>query len=80
LFIYFIHARQISILSVLPQTRSPRDYAAIFHHGGFTSRAKDWTLVYSEIFATKTEALKKEKELKGWKNRDRIKELIKKTE
>jgi len=37
-------------------------------------------LVYSEIFATKTEALKKEKELKGWKNRDRIKELIKKTE
>jgi len=50
------------------------------NHGGLTSRAKDWILVYSEIFATKTEALKREKELKGWKNRDRIKELIKKTE
>ena len=49
-------------------------------HGGFTSRAKDWALVYSEIFDTRTEALKREKELKGWKNRNRIKELIKKAE
>ena len=26
------------------------------NHGGFTSRANDWVLVYSEIFDTKAEA------------------------
>jgi len=37
-------------------------------------------LVYSEIFDTKTAALKRERELKDWKSRNRIKELIKKAE
>jgi putative endonuclease len=34
------------------------------NHKGFTSRAKDWLLVYSEVFDTKTEALKKRKRIK----------------
>jgi putative endonuclease len=50
------------------------------NHRGFTSRAKDWVLVYSEIFNTKTEALKRERELKGWKSKNKIKELIEKAE
>ena len=50
------------------------------NHRGFTSRAKDWALVYSEIFNTQTEALRRERELKSWKSRDRIRELIKKAE
>jgi len=32
--------------------------------------AKDWTLVYSEIFDTKTAAPKRERELKDWKSRN----------
>ena len=50
------------------------------NHKGFTSRAKDWLLVYSEVFDTKAEALKRERELKGWNSRDRVRELIKKAE
>jgi putative endonuclease len=49
------------------------------NHGGFTSRAKDWTLVFQRS-SIQTEALKREKELKGWKNRIRIEELINKPE
>jgi len=47
------------------------------NHKGFTSRAKDWVLVYSKVFETKLEALKREKELKNWKSRNKIEQLIK---
>ena len=41
----------------------------------FTSSAKDWELVYSTFFATKTEALKEEKRLKK-RNRASIDRLV----
>lgn len=47
-------------------------------HKGFTSKAKDWTIKYVESFELKSEALKREKTLKRWKNRSRIEELINK--
>ena len=45
-------------------------------HKGFTARAKDWVLVYQESFENKTDALKREKEIKKWKSAERIKLLI----
>ena len=45
----------------------------------FTSTGKPWVLVYKEEFDTKTEALKREIQLKKWKNRERIKSLISKS-
>ena len=45
-------------------------------HSGFTSRAKDWKLVYSEIFPQKSDASMRERELKGWKSSSRIRALI----
>jgi putative endonuclease len=47
------------------------------NHKGFSSRAKDWILVYSETFNNKSEALRREKEIKCWKSRVKIQELIK---
>ena len=44
----------------------------------FTSTGKPWMLVYKEVFNTKTEALKRESQLKKWKNRERIESLISK--
>src|SRR6478735_10491063 len=58
-------------------TISERLRRHLSNHKGFTSRAKDWLLVYSEAFDTKTEALIREGELKSWKSKDRIRELIK---
>jgi putative endonuclease len=45
-------------------------------HKGFTAKAKDWKVVHTEIFSTKTEAMKREKQLKSWRSHIRIKELI----
>ena len=43
---------------------------------GFTSIGKPWKIKYFETFETKTEALKRETQLKNWKNRTALEELI----
>ena len=43
---------------------------------GFTSTGKPWILKYSESFVEKTYALKREMQLKSWKSRKLIEELI----
>ena len=47
-------------------------------HTGFTSKAKDWKICLIEIYPDRKEALKRERQLKGWKNRTRIESLINK--
>jgi len=44
---------------------------------GFSNAGRPWKLVYSERFVTKKEAMSREKQIKRWKNRQRIDELIK---
>jgi putative endonuclease len=46
------------------------------NHRGFTSKAKDWQVVYSERFPDKTSAYKREMKIKGWKSRKMIESLI----
>ncbi|MCG2419194.1 GIY-YIG nuclease family protein, partial [Aequorivita sp. F47161] len=48
----------------------------LWKHKGFTSKAKDWELKYSESFATKAEAILREKQIKKWKSRKMIETLI----
>jgi putative endonuclease len=46
-------------------------------HKGFTSRYRgEWVLIYSESVATRSEALKREKQLKSGNGREYIKTLI----
>ena len=45
-------------------------------HSGFSARTKDWILVYKEVYQNKTIALKREKEIKSWKSKKRIRQLI----
>ncbi|WP_297090952.1 GIY-YIG nuclease family protein [uncultured Draconibacterium sp.] len=45
---------------------------------GFTSTGKPWLLVYSEEFEDRSAAVKRELQLKKWKSRKAIEELIKK--
>ncbi len=45
-------------------------------HKGFTAKAKDWKIVYSEKFSSKTQALLKEKTIKNWKSKKMIQKLI----
>ncbi|MFN5422077.1 MAG: GIY-YIG nuclease family protein [bacterium] len=46
------------------------------HHKGFTGTANDWTVKYTETFQTKKEVLYREKQIKNWKSRKRIEQLI----
>ena len=39
------------------------------NHKGFTGGKGDWRIVYNEPFQTKEEAIKREKQVKGWKSR-----------
>ena len=50
------------------------------HNKGLTQttrrRKGPWCLVYQEAFSCKTEAIKRELQIKGWKDRKRIERLI----
>ena len=46
--------------------------------GRYTKRGITWRIVYSEEYTSKTEALRREKEIKSKKSREYIEELIKK--
>ncbi len=46
------------------------------NHSGFTGSANDWQLIYSENFDHKADAIRREKEIKGWKSRSRIMKLV----
>ena len=41
-----------------------------------TKAKRPWTVVHTEQYASRTEALRREREIKGWKSRTRIEELI----
>ena len=45
-------------------------------HKGFTSKAKDWKIVYSEKFKNKSEAYRRELQIKSWKSRIKIEEML----
>jgi putative endonuclease len=46
------------------------------NHKGFTGNTGDWVLKYAEPFDTKSDAMKREKEIKDWKSKVRIEQLI----
>ena len=47
------------------------------NHKGFTGGIGDWLLVYSEKFDDKSQAIKREKQIKKWKSSKMIEGLIK---
>ncbi|MBI9038166.1 MAG: GIY-YIG nuclease family protein [Bacteroidales bacterium] len=46
------------------------------NHKGFTGKANDWQIVFLEKFNSKSEAFVRERQVKKWKNRQRIEKLI----
>jgi len=46
------------------------------NHKGFTGTAHDWKVVYFEEFPSKTEAYAREREVKSWKSRKKLEQLI----
>ena len=46
------------------------------NHKGFTGNVNDWKIVYTEVYSSKEEAYKREREIKSWKSKTRIQKLI----
>jgi putative endonuclease len=46
------------------------------NHKGFTGKTSDWKIVYTETIETKELAYKREREIKSWKSKMRIEQLI----
>ena len=47
------------------------------NHKGFTGKVGDWRIIYTETYSTKEEAFARERQIKSWKNRNKIESLIK---
>jgi putative endonuclease len=45
-------------------------------HKGFTGKNGYWKVVYTEHYGSKSEAMKREREIKSWKSRVKIQKLI----
>jgi putative endonuclease len=45
-------------------------------HKGFTGKAKDWTIRLAEEYHEKSIALKRERQLKDWKSKERVWQFI----
>ncbi|MBU8892590.1 MAG: GIY-YIG nuclease family protein [Bacteroidales bacterium] len=46
------------------------------NHKGFTGKVNDWEIVYQESYQTKELAYARERQVKKWKSKVRIQELI----
>ena len=46
------------------------------NHKGYTGRAKDWIICYTEAYESRSAACRRERELKSWKSRNRLEALI----
>jgi len=49
-------------------------------HKGYTGKANDWQVVYTETYTSKDQAYKRERQIKGWKSKVSIQKLISTTE
>ena len=56
-----------------PETRLAKHNSA---KSGYTSRKQPWVIVYKETFIDKTSAIRREIEIKKWKSKVKIQELI----
>ena len=46
------------------------------NHKGFTGKVGDWAVVYTEVFASREDAVRREKQIKSWKSRVAIEKLL----
>ena len=77
-YLYILYSASLSkyyigYTSTSPELRLQKHLAS---HKGFTSKATDWQIVHTETFPSKALAMQRENQLKSWKSKTRIEELI----
>ena len=75
-YTYILHSQKLSKYYVgYSDDLENRFRKHLTEHKGFTGKAKDWKIVYTEAFDTKEAARKRKLQIKGWKSRVKIKNL-----
>ena len=76
-YVYILHSEILNSFYVGTSANvEERLKRHLSNHKGYTAKAKDWIVVYTETFETKTEALNREKKIKSWKSKSMIEKLI----
>ena len=76
-FVYILYSKKLNRYYIgATSDLASRMESHLWMHNGFTSKAKDWELKYSEAFKQKSEAFSRERQIKKWKSRIMIEKLI----
>lgn len=76
-FVYILYSEKLGKYYIgSTENISIRVKEHLWKHKGFTSKAKDWEVKFSESFQTKSDALNRERQIKKWKSRKMIEKLI----
>jgi putative endonuclease len=77
-YFYILHSTQLDKFYVghTCESLEERVRKHLSDHGGFTSRSKDWRLVYSEEYLEKRSAYLRERTVKSWKSKKKIEALL----
>ncbi len=76
-YVYILYSAQLNEYYIAStQDVSQRLEKHLQNHKGFTGKAKDWELKYTETFNARDEALRRELQIKKWKSRKLIEKLI----
>lgn len=79
-FVYILYSEKLDKYYIgVTENVEERLRKHLCNHKGFTGKAADWSIVFTEHHPEKAAALKRERQLKGWKNRQRIEQLIQKS-
>ena len=77
-YFYILHSTQLDKFYIGHTTENLQERLRkhLSTHSGFTSKAKDWVIVYYESFEDKSSAYKRELEVKNWKSKIKIQKLV----
>ena len=78
-FVYILFSETLDRYYIGHTEMSPNDRLRkhLTDHDGFTAKAKDWKIVFSKAFDSKSDAYAQERKIKKWKSRALIEKLIK---
>jgi putative endonuclease len=77
-FLYILKSVQLDkfYIGSTGSTLDSRLQKHLTDHSGFTAKTKDWKIVYSEEYDSIEEAAKRERQIKKWKSRKMIEQLV----
>ena len=77
-WVYILHSESLSRYYIGSTEQFPEERLKkhLTNHSGFTAKAKDWVILYTEELGSFSEARQRELTIKNWKSKILIEKLI----